>query len=79
VQPMSGVLLVTAIIRPQNFPGSPNHNPALVTPAFTAISQAHELRVPYVGPIGTSAPVHTFSLLSAWQEGRDVHICRCAG
>jgi hypothetical protein len=30
-QPMSGVLLVTAIIRPQNFPGSPNHNPALVT------------------------------------------------
>jgi hypothetical protein len=75
-QPMSGVLLVTAIIRPQNFPGSLNHNPALVTPAFSAISQARELRVPYVGPIGTSAPVHTFSLLSAWQEGRDVHIAR---
>ncbi len=48
---MQGALLVTAIIRPQNFPASPNYNPALVTPAFTAISQAHELRVPYVGPI----------------------------
>jgi hypothetical protein len=36
-----------AASKKQPFPGSSNHNPALVTPAFTAISLAHELRVPY--------------------------------
>jgi hypothetical protein len=46
---MSGHLQVTALIRPQNFLGSPNHNPALVTSAFAAISQAQEQWVPYAG------------------------------
>jgi hypothetical protein len=65
-----GELLVKAIIFPRQ-----NGTAADCSLAFNAFSEQHQLEVDYERPEGKDPPPpHSFSLQSAWMEGRYVHI-----